>query len=156
MSINVENVTIVNPQGLFSDDLVFDIVFECTAPVSGPIRWEVRYVGSATSSEHDQILTSVLTEPIEIGVNRFVLRADPPIISKIPPDELRLTLVVLAAYYQGTSSTEQEFIRIGYLVVNEFADELFATGEFPDPAAVRREIPPDEEPTVHRFTIKWE
>jgi hypothetical protein len=108
------------------------------------------------SSDHDQILASVFTEPIEVGVSRFILRADPPVISKIPLDDLRLTVVMVTAYYQGSAPAEQKFIQIGYYVMNEVADDLFAAGDSPDPSCVHREISPNEDPTVHRSIIKWE
>ena len=146
MSINVQNVIVVNPTGMFSDDIVFDIEFECTVAIKTAIRWEVIYVGSATSHDFDQTLANVFVGPIEVGINRFVLKADPPNISKIPPEDLPLTVVMLRAYYN-----DQEFIRIGYYVSNTPPDDA---AENPDPAAVERQIL-TEDTTVRQSQIKW-
>lgn len=72
------------------------------------------YVGSATSSTHDQILDTCTVGPIPLGVNKFVLQSDPPDISLIPPcDVLGVTVVLLGCGYKG-----QEFVRVGYYVNN--------------------------------------
>lgn len=146
MSINVENVIVVKPKGMFSDDIVFDIEFECTVAIPTAIRWEVIYVGAATDHEFDQTLANVFVGPIEVGMNRFVLKADPPVISKIPPEDLPLTVVMLKAYYN-----DQEFIRIGYYVSNTPPEDA---GDIPDPTTVQRQIL-TEETTVHQSQINW-
>jgi len=146
MSINVENVIVVKPKGMFSDDIVFDIEFECTVAIPTAIRWEVIYVGSATSHDFDQTLANVFVGPIEVGMNRFVLRAEPPTIAKIPAEDLPITVVMLKAYYE-----DREFIRIGYYVSNTPPDDA---GDIPDPATVERQIL-TEDTTVHQSQIKW-
>ena len=79
-------------------------------------------------------------------MNRFVLKTDPPVITKIPPEDLPLTVVMLKAYYN-----EQEFIRIGYYVQNTPPDDA---GENLDPQTVERQIL-TEDTTVHSSQIKW-
>jgi histone chaperone ASF1 len=145
MSINIENVIVVKPQGMFNDPIMFDILFECTVAIPTSIRWDVIYVGSATSHDFDQTLASVFVGPIEIGMNRFVLTADPPVISKIPPEDFPLTVIMLKAYFK-----DQEFIRIGYYVSNTAPDD----SETPDPAMVERQIV-TEDTTVHQSQINW-
>ncbi len=80
-------------------------------------------------------------------------KADPPDTAKIPADDaVGVTVVLITAAYR-----EQEFVRVGYYVTNEYEDlEL-------------REIPPSEpqfqklvrtiaanEPRVTKFKINWD
>ena len=116
------------------------------------LEWKLTYVGSATSSEHDQELDSLLVGPIPVGVNKFQFDADPPNLSRIPASEiLGVTVVLLTCSYD-----EREFVRVGYYVNNEYdSPELNE-----DPPAkpiierVRRNVLA-EKPRVTRFTIKW-
>jgi histone chaperone ASF1 len=151
MAINVENVIVVKPKGLFSDEMLFDILFECTIPIPTAIRWEVIWVGCATSHDCDQILANVFVGPIEVGMNRFVLRANAPVITKIPPEELPLTVVMLKGFYKGNMPSDQEFIRIGYYVINKPPDDA---PDYPDPTTVERLISL-EDPVVQTSQIKW-
>jgi hypothetical protein len=151
MAIRVDNVIVVKPKALFSDDILFDVTLDCTVPIATSIRWEVEWVGSVTNHDFDQILANVCVGPIEVGLSRFVLRADPPVITKIPPEDLPLTMIALKGFYRGASENDQEFIRIGYYVVNRAPEDA---GEFPDPTTVEREIS-IEEPIVHQLPIKW-
>ena len=105
------------------------------------------YVGCATSHDYDQTLANVQVGPIEVGMNRFVLRADPPKFDEIPPEDFPLTVVMLKAYYK-----DQEFIRIGYYVSNIIPDDA---GENPDPSVIERQIL-TEDTTVHQSQIKWD
>ena len=156
MSINVENVVVVNPKGHFNDQIMvclffnsqFDIEFECTVAIPTYIRWEVIYVGSATSHDYDQTLADVRVGPIEVGMNRFVLTADPPKVSEIPPEDFPLTVILLVAYYK-----EQEFIRIGYYVSNIVPDDALDNLKMVDPTTIERNIL--NETTVHQSQIKW-
>lgn len=147
MSITVENVIVVKPKGFFTDEIVFDIKFECTQQINTFIRWEVIYVGSATSHEYDQTLANVRVGPIEVGMNRFVLKADPPNYDDIPADDFPLTVIMLQAYYK-----DHEFIRIGYYVSNLPPEDA---GENPDPSTIERQILTDDT-TVKQTTIKWD
>lgn len=139
----------VEPKGKFSDPIVFDIEFECTVGITreNAVRWEVIYVGSALSNEHDQLLADVFVGPIDVGMNRFVLTTDPPEISRIPADELPLSVVMLKAYYN-----EQEFISIGYYVQNNVPDQI--DPQELDPKTLERQII-TEDTTVHSSQIKW-
>lgn len=104
------------------------------------------YVGSATDHDCDQILANVQVGPIEVGVNRFVLRADPPAIEKIPHEDLPLTAIMLSAFYK-----EKEFFRVGYYVSNTFPEE---SGDNPDPSTIERELLL-QDTTVVQYTIDW-
>ena len=62
---------------------------------------------------------SVLVGPVNVGNYRFVFQADPPNPSKIPDEDIiGVTVLLLTCSYQG-----QEFIRVGYYVNNEYANE---------------------------------
>ncbi len=74
------------------------------------------YVGSAKSSTHDQILDEILVGPVPLGINKFILQADPPNASSIPDsDILGVTVILVTCSYR-----EKEFLRVGYYVNNEY------------------------------------
>ena len=61
----------------------------------------------------------MLVGPVGVGSYKFVFQADPPDVSKIPQsDILGVTVLLLTCSYNDT-----EFIRVGYYVNNEYADE---------------------------------
>lgn len=116
------------------------------------LEWKVIYVGSAEDSQHDQILEEVLVGPIPVGINKFVLQAKAPdhtIISN--NDLLEVTVILVTCSY-----VDQEFVRIGYYVNNEYS-EPFDPISPPNPVDVNklfRNIRSDE-PRVTRFPIDW-
>jgi ASF1 like histone chaperone len=76
----------------------------------------VLYVGSAHDSHQDQVLDEILVGPVPVGLNKFVLQADPPDPAKLPPDEvLGVTVVLVTCSYR-----EKEFVRVGFYVNNEY------------------------------------
>ena len=83
----------------------------------------------------------------------FILKADPPETSKIPSDDaVGVTVILITASYR-----EQEFVRVGYYVTNEYEDPEMR--EMP-PAAPQfdkliRTIASNE-PRVTKFKINWE
>lgn len=104
------------------------------------------------SSEYDQELDSVLVGPLPVGINKFVFRADPPDLSRIPNSEiLGVTVILLSCSYD-----DREFVRVGYYVNNEYADEALQLEPPAKPIIekVRRNILA-EKPRVTRFAIKW-
>lgn len=83
------------------------------------LEWKLTYVGSAEDDAHDQVLDTVLVGPVGVGSYKFVFQADPPDVAKIPQsDVLGVTVLLLTCSYNDT-----EFIRVGYYVNNEYADE---------------------------------
>ena len=105
----------------FGNPLQFEITFECLQPLEDDLEWKVVYVGSAKSSTHDQILDEILVGPVPLGINKFILQADPPNASNIPDsDILGVTVILVTCSYR-----EKEFLRVGYYVNNEyvFGDE---------------------------------
>ena len=117
------------------------------------LEWKLTYVGSAESDKHDQVLDTVLVGPVGVGSYKFVFQADPPDVTKIPQsDILGVTVLLLTCSYNDV-----EFIRVGYYVNNEYADEEL------------RETPPEtvrldrvvrnilaEKPRVTRFPCEFD
>jgi histone chaperone ASF1 len=78
----------------------------------------VTYVGCANDPTQDQVLEEVLVGPVSVGVNNFVLTAPAPDFSVIPvPDLIGVTVLLITCSY-----LEQEFVKIGYYVNNEYND----------------------------------
>nr|CAH7725305.1 unnamed protein product [Callosobruchus chinensis] len=117
------------------------------------LEWKMIYVGSAESEEYDQVLESVFVGPIPEGKHMFVFQADPPNVSRIPEnDAIGVTVVLLTCSYRN-----QEFIRVGYFINNEYSD-LELRENLPSPPQfdkVMRNILASE-PRVTRFKINWE
>ncbi|KAF3926363.1 hypothetical protein AA313_de0202690 [Arthrobotrys entomopaga] len=151
--VSLLNVDIQDNPASFQKPFKFDITFECLEPLSKDLEWKLVYVGSATSSEYDQELDSLLVGPIPVGVNKFTFTADPPNPSKIPSSELvGVTVILLTGAYDG-----REFIRVGYYVSNEYdTPELVA--EPPKNPMIERLVKNilTEKPRVTRFAIKWD
>ncbi len=90
--------------------------------------------------------------PVPVGVNKFLFTADAPSAELIPAAELvSVTVILLSCSY-----SDQEFVRVGYYVNNEYDTEEL------------RENPPNkvqidhvarnilaEKPRVTRFNIVW-
>ncbi|KAI5502634.1 chromatin assembly or disassembly [Trichomonas vaginalis G3] len=149
MSIIVDKVDVVNPQGKFTDDFIFDITIECTSPISTFIKLEVIYVGSTQQgSEYEQILASKKIGPIEVGLSRFVIKAKPPQVSKIPFEEAALAGLTVRALYK-----DQEFNKILYFVSNEIPATATSFDGL-DLSTIDREVD-DENKTVHPKQINW-
>ncbi|KAK5114354.1 Histone chaperone asf1 [Meristemomyces frigidus] len=152
-TVSLLNVSVRNNPAQFTQPYEFEITFECLEPLAKDLEWKLTYVGSATSSEHDQELDSLLVGPIPVGVNKFVFEADPPKTTSIPSDEiLGVTVILLTCSYD-----EREFVRVGYYVNNEYVDQTLID----DPPAkpvwekIKRSILA-EKPRVTRFAIKWD
>ncbi|KAF2481502.1 ASF1 like histone chaperone-domain-containing protein [Neohortaea acidophila] len=152
-TVSLLNVTVRNNPAPFDAPYEFEITFECLEPLQKDLEWKLTYVGSATSSEHDQELDSLLVGPIPVGVNKFVFEADPPNTARIPATEIiGVTVILLTCSYD-----EREFVRVGYYVNNEYMDEQLAEEPPVKPVIekVRRNILA-EKPRVTRFAIKWD
>ena len=124
------------------------------ALVRSDLEWKVIYVGSAHDTSQDQVLDEILVGPVPVGVNKFVLQADAPNPSALPPDDiLGVTVVLVTCSYR-----EREFVRVGYYVNNEL---LGHDPEQPVPSfaqldmqQVQRQILADK-PRVTKFPIPW-
>ncbi|OJJ00472.1 hypothetical protein ASPVEDRAFT_127522 [Aspergillus versicolor CBS 583.65] len=151
--VSLLGVKVLDNPAQFLSKYQFEITFECLEQLQKDLEWKLTYVGSATSSEYDQELDSLLVGPIPVGVNKFIFEADAPDLKRIPTSEiLGVTVILLTCSYDG-----REFVRVGYYVNNEYdSEELTA-----DPPAkpiierIRRNILA-EKPRVTRFAIKWD
>lgn len=148
MSIAIDKINIVNPNGVFTDNILIDIEFECTSPIPDYIKWEVTYCGSATIHECDQTLITAHVGPIEVGMNRFVLNAKPPKADKIPFEDLNLSGIIVKGYYR-----DQEFIRVGHFVTNEIPPEATSIEQL-DLSTIPRYIDV-KEPNIQISQIIW-
>jgi histone chaperone ASF1 len=119
------------------------------------LEWKVIYVGSAHDTAQDQVLDEILVGPVPVGVNKFVLQADAPDPSALPPNEvLGVTVVLVTCSYR-----EREFVRVGYYVNNAYTAPLAEDEEPPsfpnlDMSLVQRQILADK-PRVTKFPIQW-
>ena len=117
------------------------------------LEFKIIYVGSAETYEFDQTLDQIVVDAVPQGQFKFMFQADPPETNKIPADDaVGVTVILITASYR-----EQEFVRVGYYVTNEYEDPEM------------REVPPTEpqfdklirtiasnEPRVTKFKINWD
>ncbi|KAK7208059.1 hypothetical protein BZA70DRAFT_298449 [Myxozyma melibiosi] len=150
--VSLLGINVLNNPAKFDDPYEFEITFECLEPLKEDLEWKLTYVGSSASSQHDQLLDSLLVGPVPVGTNKFIFQADPPSPDLIPAAELvSVTVILLTCSYK-----DQEFVRVGYYVNNEYDTEEL------------RENPPSkvqidhvvrnilaEKPRVTRFNIEW-
>mmetsp|Transcript_17497 Transcript_17497/g.25538 ORF Transcript_17497/g.25538 Transcript_17497/m.25538 type:complete len:226 (+) Transcript_17497:303-980(+) len=151
--VNVSNIAVLDNPAEFGNPLQFEITFECLQQLDEDLEWKVVYVGSAKSSTHDQILDEILVGPVPVGINKFILQADPPNASSIPENDiLGVTVILVTCSYR-----EKEFLRVGYYVNNEYTEEYNEETGPPKPLdfkKVCRTILADK-PRVTRFPINW-
>ncbi|KAJ5235559.1 Histone chaperone asf1 [Penicillium citrinum] len=151
--VSLLGVKILNNPAAFTDSYQFEITFECLEQLQKDLEWKLTYVGSATSSEYDQELDSLLVGPIPVGVNKFIFEADAPDLKRIPASEiLGVTVILLTCSYDG-----REFVRVGYYNNNEYDSEELAAEPPAKPIIerIRRNVLA-EKPRVTRFAIKWD
>ncbi|KAL4956817.1 histone chaperone [Aspergillus filifer] len=151
--VSLLGVKVLNNPAPFLSSYQFEITFECLEQLQKDLEWKLTYVGSATSSEYDQELDSLLVGPIPVGVNKFIFEADAPDLKRIPTSEiLGVTVILLTCSYDG-----REFVRVGYYVNNEYDSEDLASEPPAKPVIerIRRNILA-EKPRVTRFAIKWD
>jgi len=151
--VQVVDVAVLDNPSAFLAPFKFQITFDCLENLSDDLEWKIIYVGSAESEHHDQTLDSVLVGPVPAGRHKFVFEADHPQPNLLPlEDAVGVTVVMLTCTYH-----ENEFVRIGYYVNNEYSDvELRETPPSPpDFEKLCRSIL-DSAPRVTRFKINWD
>jgi histone chaperone ASF1 len=106
--VHLVNVTaLTNQVPAFSSNMDFEITFDCMENLPEDLEWKLIFVGSADSSEHDQILDTVYVGPVPEGRHKFVFSTDPPNPAKIPvSDVVGVTVILLTCSYRS-----QEFVR---------------------------------------------
>lgn len=151
--VHILNVTVHNNPAPFFTPFQFEIHFECLEELQDDLEFKIIYVGSAETYEFDQVLDQIVVDAVPQGQFKFMFQADPPDKAKIPLDDaVGVTVVLITASYR-----EQEFVRVGYYVTNEYED------------VEMRENPPSEpiydklvrsiaanEPRVTKFKINWD
>mmetsp|Transcript_1333 Transcript_1333/g.1739 ORF Transcript_1333/g.1739 Transcript_1333/m.1739 type:complete len:264 (+) Transcript_1333:114-905(+) len=111
--VNVNNILVLDNPTLFTNPFQFEITFECLQELEDDLEWKVIYVGKAADCESDLVLEEVLVGPVPVGINKFVLEADPPPHTSLGDELLGVTVVLVTCSYR-----EREFVRIGYYVNN--------------------------------------
>ncbi|CAO1635645.1 unnamed protein product [Jaminaea pallidilutea] len=151
--VHLQAVEILNANAAFAEPYIFKITFECISELQEDIEWKLIYVGSAGDEKYDQELDNCLVGPVPVGTNSFEFEASSPSPALIPAsDLLGVTVILLTASYK-----DQEFIRVGYYVNNEYEDQELRENppEKVDLTKVRREVLVSK-PRVTRFNIKWD
>ena len=151
--IEVINVEVKDNPSHFLSPFKFEVSFDCFESLPLDLDWKIIYVGSASSSEYDQILDSVLVGPVPAGRHMFTFEANCPDVTKLPlQDALGVTVVLLTCSYR-----DSEFVRIGYYVNNGYEDEELLLTPPPQPLFHRcKRNVLAECPRVTRFAINWE
>lgn len=151
--VHIVNVVVLDNPSSFSNPFQFEITFECIEDLKEDLEWKMIYVGSAESEAYDQTLDTVYVGPVPEGRHMFVFQADPPDSSKIPKeDAVGVTVLLLTCSYRNN-----EFIRIGYYVNNEYVDAELKENPpaIPQFDKLTRNILATN-PRVTRFKIDWE
>ncbi|XP_030373808.1 histone chaperone asf1 [Scaptodrosophila lebanonensis] len=151
--VHITNVVVLDNPSSFFNPFQFELTFECIEELKEDLEWKMIYVGSAESEEHDQVLDTIYVGPVPEGRHIFVFQADPPDFTKIPEqDAVGVTIVLLTCSYRG-----QEFVRVGYYVNNDYADQEMRENPPPKPLfdKLTRNILASK-PRVTRFKINWD
>uniref|UniRef100_T1H5Q8 Histone chaperone asf1 n=1 Tax=Megaselia scalaris TaxID=36166 RepID=T1H5Q8_MEGSC len=150
--VHITNVVVLDNPSSFFNPFQFELTFECIEELKEDLEWKMIYVGSAESEEHDQILDTIYVGPVPEGRHIFVFQADPPDVSKIPEaDAVGVTIVLLTCSYRN-----QEFVRVGYFINNDYSDPELRENPPPKPLfdKLTRNILATK-PRVTRFKINW-
>lgn len=152
--VNITNVVVMDNPTAYTNPFQFEVTFECLQELQDDIEWKVTYVGSAEDSSRDQVLEEVMVGPVPVGVNRFILQANAPNHQLIATNDLiGVTVVLITCSYM-----EQEFVKIGYYVNNEYNHPSYdPEGPLPTSVDVQylfRNILADK-PIVTRINIDW-
>ncbi|KAJ3071015.1 ASF1 anti-silencing function 1 [Podochytrium sp. JEL0797] len=117
--VNLANVTIHDNPSTFFQPFRFEITFEVISELQEDLEFKLIYVGSAETEAHDQVLEELCVGPVPVGVSKFMFEAPAPNPTLLPStDILGVTVVLLQVSYR-----EKEFIRVGYYVNTDYADE---------------------------------
>lgn len=151
--VHILNVTVHNNPATFYTPFQFEIHFECLEELQDDLEFKIIYVGSAETYEFDQVLDQIVVDAVPQGQFKFMFQADPPDTAKIPADDaVGVTVVLITASYR-----EQEFVRVGYYVTNEYEDMELRDNPPTEPQFDKlvRAIAANE-PRVTKFKINWD
>eukprot|EP00871_Galdieria_phlegrea_P005212 jgi/Galph1/5692/GphlegSOOS_G4375.1 len=133
-AVEVLQVKVENNPATFESPFRFEITYEVREPLQEgqyaffglfghiikqfeDIEWKVIYVSSAEDESLDQVLDEVLLPADKIGRFQFTLDVPAPNAKLFHDDLLGVTAVLITCSYK-----EEEFIRIGYYLNNEYDD----------------------------------
>uniref|UniRef100_A0A2M4AYP3 Putative histone chaperone asf1 n=1 Tax=Anopheles triannulatus TaxID=58253 RepID=A0A2M4AYP3_9DIPT len=151
--VHITNVVVLDNPSSFLNPFQFQLTFECIEKLEEDLEWKMIYVGSAESEAFDQVLDTIYVGPVPEGRHIFVFQAEPPNVSRIPEqDAVGVTVVLLTCSYRN-----QEFVRVGYFINNEYADPELRENPPPKPLfhKMTRNILATK-PRVTRFKINWD
>jgi len=151
--VHLLNVTVHNNPAPFFTPFQFEIHFECLEELQDDLEFKIIYVGSAETIEFDQTLDQIVVDAVPKGQFKFMFQADPPDTSKIPADDaVGVTVALITASYR-----DQEFVRVGYYVNNEYEDPELRDNPPIEPMFDKlvRTIATDQ-PRVTKFKINWD
>lgn len=151
--VNLIDVQIPNNPCAYNAPYEFEITFEVVQEIKDDLEFKIVYVGSAESQQYDQVLESVLVGPVAVGTSKFTLSVPAQDPAKIPmKDTVGVTVVLLSCSYR-----DQEFVRVGYYVNNDYVDEELKEiqPEVPRYDQLQRTILADK-PRVTRYNIAWD
>lgn len=111
-----------NPAG-YATELKWRMRLEVLDELRFPVSVSFVWVGSAASSDHDQMLDEFDVGPFPVGSNEFFLDCSPPNPRAVPSDDLLgVTVLLITFAYNG-----DQFLKVGYYVqVAYFDDDLNA------------------------------
>jgi len=153
--VNILNVTVLDNPTAFSNPFQFEIQFECVQALDDDLEWKLIYVVDPEDDSKDQVLEEVMVGPVIVGIHKFVLQAPAPDPTRVQ-DLLGVTVILLTCCYN-----DQEFVRVGYYVNNEYQyDEPVDPANpppLPSPIDLNKvhRVILAEEPRVTRFNIAW-
>jgi len=150
--VTISECQVMDAECGFGDPFRFRIRFNCIENLQEDLDWKIIYVGSANSNEHDQELDEMSTGPIPVGTHEFLLEAGGPNPALIPAQEIvGVTVVLITCSYR-----DQEFVRIGYYINNEYATEEMKENppDVPQIEQLKRLVCLN--PRVTRMVINWD
>jgi histone chaperone ASF1 len=153
--VSVTNVTYnQDPTGCpATENLSFEITLEVNRELEKDLEWQLVYVGSSRTKEHDQVLDSIDIGPLSPSTVRFIFDAPAPNLQLVPKEDLFEVSIV----YFSVSYREQEFVRIGYYMRHEYdCEELIENP--PDELDIRRvkRTLDMANPHLTRYPIMWD
>ncbi|CAC9484002.1 histone chaperone ASF1A [Leishmania donovani] len=98
-----------NPDA-YTNQFQWRMRLEAAASLPQTLSVSFVWVGSASSSQHDQVLDDFEVGPLEKGITEFTLECDAPQMELVPvEDVVGVTILLISFQYRG-----QEFLRVGY------------------------------------------
>ena len=113
--IRVTNILLNPAPEPFASKITVQIYVDLLAQIANDMEIRAIYIGSAESSEFDQILSQAFIPIKDLGQSYFELSMDAPDIEQIPTleDLLGPSVLMVCALYNN-----QEFFRCSYFVYN--------------------------------------